>query len=114
MPREFNRNERIAAQIKRELAAILQNQIKDPRLGMVTVNAVDIGRDLAVAKVYVTNLKYNNSEQKSEKILNQAASYIRRELAKRMRMRNIPELRFLYDDSLERGNRLAAIFNELK
>ncbi|MEN8259043.1 MAG: 30S ribosome-binding factor RbfA [Pseudomonadota bacterium] len=114
MPKEFSRNERISSQIQKELAALLMRGIKDPRLGFVTINAVEVTRDLSVAKVYMTVLGADEDEiHKNVKILNQAGSFIRHELGKNIRMRSIPELRFVYDDSIDRGMKLDSLLDEI-
>lgn len=115
MAREFGRNARIASQMQKELALIIQRGIKDPRLGFVTVNEVDVTKDLAVAKVYVTVLNADSAAiERNVKILNEAAPYLRREVGKRIRMRSVPELRFLYDETLDTGMRMDAILHELE
>ena len=114
MAREFFRSDRVAAQMQRELAAILQTDIKDPRLGFVTVNAVQVSRDLALAKIYVSVLNADPDEQAlNVEILNHAAPYVRHQLAARMRMRVVSELRFVHDDSIDRGMRIDAILDQL-
>lgn len=116
MPREFSRSERVASQIQRELASILQLEMKDPGMGLLTVSDVELSRDLALAKVYISvfNLEHAQSGQSSIDQLTEATPYIRQHLASRMRLRCIPELRFIYDDSIERGAHLSAILNDLK
>lgn len=113
MAREFGRSARVSSQLQKELALILQRDIKDPRLGFVTVNEVVVTRDLAVAKVYVTVL---NADKKAIRdnieILNEASPYLRGVLGKRMKMRIIPELRFIYDDSMDTGLRVDALLKE--
>jgi len=112
MAREFGRSARVSAQLQKELALVLQQNIKDPRLGFITVNEVDVARDMAVAKIYITVLNATEQQrQENIKCLNKAAAYIRVEVGKRMRMRSIPELRFFYDDSFEKGIRVAELLN---
>lgn len=114
MPKEFSRNERISSQIQKELAALLVRGIKDPRLGLVTVNAVEVSRDLSVAKVYITVLGANADQiRQNVAILSQAAPFIRHELGKSIRMRSVPELRFMYDDSIDRGMKLDSLLDEI-
>ncbi len=113
MPREFNRSQRVSSQIQRELASILQSDIKDPRLGFVTVSEVELSRDLAVAKVFFTVLNADAQGIRDNlSVLTHSISYIRRELAKRLRTRHCPELRFIYDDSIDRGIRLAQLMSD--
>ena len=100
--------------MRRVLAELIQHSIKDPRLGFVTVNDVDVSRDLAVAKIYISVLNAEESErQRNLDVLTHAAAFLRRELSKQLRMRAIPELRFVYDDSIERGMRMDRILDDL-
>lgn len=113
MAREFARTDRVSQEIQKEVAMIIQREIKDPRLGMVTVNAVEITRDLAYAKIFVTffTLEGQNVDQSAE-ILNEASSYIRTLLAKRIKARIMPELRFVYDKSMAEGVRMTNLVNK--
>ncbi|MCC5796554.1 MAG: 30S ribosome-binding factor RbfA [Methylophaga sp.] len=106
MAKEYSRTSRISEVVMRELALLIQQEISDPRVGMVTVSHADVTADLKYCKVYVTRLNGFDSEQDIETCLEglqNAAGFLRRELGKRVNLRNIPELRFLYDKSLERG-----------
>lgn len=115
MAREFGRNTRIASQMQKELALLLQREMKDPRLGFVTVNEVEVTKDLAVAKVYVTVMNADSDKiVRNLEILNDAAAHLRREVGKRIRMRSVPELRFYYDEALDAGMRMDAILHELE
>ena len=107
--REFSRTDRVAQQIQKEIAVILQREIKDPRLGMVTVSAVEVSRDLSYAKVFITvfNTDDEDKAKQSAKILNEATGYIRSLLGKRIRARIMPELRFVIDNSLMEGMRIS-------
>ncbi len=110
MARQFGRSARVGSEIQKELALILQRDVKDPRLGLVTVNEVQVSKDLAVAKIFVTVLNVDDQgKRESIKRLNQLAPLIRSELAKRMRLRHISELRFHYDDSFDTGMRVAEL-----
>ncbi|REL27372.1 30S ribosome-binding factor RbfA [Thalassotalea euphylliae] len=113
MSRDFSRTDRVAQQIQKEVATIIQREVKDPRLGMVTVNAVEVTRDLAYAKVFVTFFTLEGQDEEvSVKILNEAASFIRTLLAKRIKARIMPELRFEYDKSLVEGVRMTNLVNQ--
>jgi len=113
MAREFGRSARVSSQIQKELALILQREFTS-RLGLVTVNEVETSKDLAVAKIYFTVLNADETGKKeSVKHLNEAAPYVRSELGKRMRLRNVPELRFYYDDSFETGMRVAELLSDV-
>ena len=106
MAREFSRSNRIGQLILRELAQMIQHEVSDPRVGMVTVSHVDVTADMKYAKVYVTRLNGVDSEQDIDECLqglSRAAGFLRRNLAGRVELRNIPELRFHYDKSLEHG-----------
>jgi ribosome-binding factor A len=113
MAREFARTDRVGQEIQKEVAMIIQREVKDPRLGMVTVSAVEITRDLAYAKVFVTffTLEGQNVDQ-SVDILNEAAGFIRTLLAKRIKARIMPDLRFVYDKSMVEGVRMTNLVNK--
>ena len=113
MAKEFSRSRRVGEQIQRELAELVQRELKDPRLGMITISAVEVSRDMSVAKVYFTVLgDESHDEKQSLKGLERASGFLRRELGHRMRLRSVPELRFHYDHSIEKGSRLSALINE--
>lgn len=109
--KEFSRTQRMGDQIQRELAQLIQQQISDPRVGMVTVSGVHLSRDLAHAKVFITVLDDKQDAAKSVQVLNSAAGFLRHELARRTLMRVIPKLRFIYDPTVERGANLVALIN---
>lgn len=117
MAREFSRTDRVGQQIHKEIASILQNEFKnrDPRLGMVTVSSVEVSRDLAHAKIYVTFFE-NDEELMNEylAILEENKGYIRTLLASRMRMRAVPALKFVRDSSLTEGIRIANLVSETR
>lgn len=112
MPREFSRTLRVGEQIRRELAELIR-KVKDPRVGNVTFGEVEVSKDLAHAKVYFTVLG-GGAEQARESAqgLNHAAGFLRRELGRVMRLRIVPELRFVYDDTQEKGARLSALIDQ--
>jgi len=112
MPKEFSRTKRVASQIQRELAQLIQFEVKDPRVGMVTVSAIELSRDLSYAKVYVTVLSANNEVGEALEGLNKAAGFLRRELGKRLSIRVTPQLTFLYDASVEHGANLSALIDK--
>jgi ribosome-binding factor A len=113
MAREFSRNARVASQLQKQLALVLQRGVKDPRLGFITVNEIEVSKDLAVAKVYVSVMNADTETKKANiKILNDAANYLRLELGHMMKMRSIPQLRFFYDDAMEKGLRITELLNE--
>ena len=106
MAQEFSRTSRIGEVIMHELAQMIQQEVSDPRVGMVTVSHVDVTSDLKYAKVYVTRLNGVESDQDVDECitgLTNAAGFLKRGIAKRVEIRTIPELRFHYDKSLEHG-----------
>lgn len=115
MSREFKRSDRVAQEIQKEIAVILQREVKDPRIGMVTVSDVEVSRDLAYAKIFVTFLFDNDQEAISQgmKGLEKASPYIRTLVGKAMRLRIVPELRFIYDESLVEGMRMSNLVSNV-
>ncbi len=111
MPRDFPRTRRIGEQMQRELAALIRDAVKDPRVGMVTVSAVEVTRDLAHAKVFVTVLGDETARRDTMTALVSAAGFLRHELGQRMLTRTVPQLRFVYDESIEHGTRLSALID---
>ena len=108
MSASFKRTDRIAELMLRKLSALIQQEIKDPRLtAMVTLSGVNVTSDLSYAKVYFTVL--NGDEQETKQILNQAATYLRSALAKSMSTRKVPELTFVFDSSIEYGKKLSKL-----
>ncbi|MGD8108295.1 30S ribosome-binding factor RbfA [Pantoea sp. FN0302] len=110
MAKEFGRPQRVAQELQKEIAMIIQREIKDPRVGMmVTVSGVEVSRDLAYAKVFVTFLNDDNADaiKGGIKALQDASGYIRSLLGKAMRLRIVPELTFFYDNSLVEGMRMS-------
>src|SRR5690606_8924852 len=102
---------RVGEQMQRELAALIREAVKDPRIGMVTVSGVEVTRDLAHAKVFVTVLGDAEARAGSMAALNSAAGFLRHELGQRMLTRTVPQLRFDYDESIERGSALSALID---
>ena len=115
MPAEFNRAQRLGERIKRDLALLIQCELKDPRIGMVTVNFVQLSKDLSYADVNVTVLVPGDVEEEiveSLAILNEASVFLRTELGRGLRVRKVPHLRFHYDDSLKRGARINELIHQ--
>lgn len=105
-----HRAQRIAEQIRHELAVILMRETKDPRIHGVTFTAVEVSSDLEHAKVWFTLLEGEPAEV--GKVLGHAGGYLRTELAHRLRLRTVPRLTFQYDESVERGARLSRLIEE--
>ncbi|SDG30847.1 ribosome-binding factor A [Onishia taeanensis] len=112
--REFKRTDRVADQLQQELAVLIQREVKDPRLGMITVSGVTVSRDLGYADVYVTLLGENDAERVKDnlKVLKRAAGFLRSQIARRIKLRHVPELRFHYDESVVRGQQLSSLIEE--
>ena len=113
MAREFSRTRRLGEQIQRDLAQIIQREVKDPRLGMVTVSGVELSRDLGHAKVYVTVMGEGADIETSLTILNKVAGFLRHELGRHIVARTIPQLHFHYDESVERGAALSKLIDDV-
>lgn len=102
---------RVADQIQKDLAVLIRSEVKDPRLSpFITLEEVRVTRDLSVATIYISTL--DDKGEESQRILAKAAGYLRRELGKRIRMRSIPELRFVYDTLSEDAQRMSGLINE--
>jgi ribosome-binding factor A len=112
MGQNFKRTDRIAEMIQRKLAQIIPQEVKDPRLnGFVTISAVKVAADLGHAKIYFTVL--NADKKLAETILNAAASYLRSALARSITLRTVPQLHFIYDESIEYGQRLSRLIDDV-
>lgn len=110
MPKEFSRSRRVGEQLQREIAQLLQLEVKDPRVAGVTVQAVDVSRDLSYAKVFYTVMDGKDLDEVQQG-LDKAAGFLRRELGKSLVMRHVPALRFKYDASVERGSSLSQLID---
>jgi len=104
-PRDFTRSERVAGQLRRDLARLIQQEIKDPEVGFVSLSDVEVSRDLAHAKVFITVFEPDKAKT-SLKALHRASAFLRRRLGQELRMRHVPELHFLHDDSVEQGSHI--------
>jgi len=112
MAREFSRTERVGSQMQRELSVLVRDDLKDPRLGMVTIQEVRVVRDFSHAKVFFTTMGSEDDHAAITKIMNKSASFLRHELGHRMKLRTIPQLKFVYDVSIEHGSHLSAMIDE--
>jgi ribosome-binding factor A len=109
-----NRPERVAERIKRETAEILENELRDPRLhGIVSVTDVEITPDLSMARIFVSTLAEGDARDQILKALSSAAGFVRRRLAPRLGLREVPEVRFLLDTSIEKGTRVEFLLRKL-
>ena len=114
MAKEFHRADRVADAMRRELARLIQHEVRDPRVGMVNVNDVEVSRDLATAKVFVTLVGEDDRSKidTSMEALNKAAGFLRSQLAKEIQIRTIPRLQFRYDETSVRGQHLSALIDK--
>jgi ribosome-binding factor A len=101
----------VGEQIQRELATLIRDHIDDPRLGMVSISAVEISRDLSHAKVFFSTLGEQQDADTSLEVLQGAAGFLRHLLGQSMAMRHVPQLHFKQDHSLEQGARLSALID---
>ena len=108
------RPERVAERIKREAADILESQLRDPRVtGMVSVTDVEVTQDLSFARIYVSVLASSTPVDDVLRVLQSAAPFVRRQLAPRLELREVPQIRFLLDDSIERGARVDELLRKI-
>lgn len=102
---------RVADQIQKDLAVLIRSEVKDPRLSpFITIEEVRVTRDLSVATIYISTL--DDKGEDSQRILEKAAGFLRRELGKRIRMRSVPELRFVYDTLSEDAQHMSGLINK--
>lgn len=109
MPRDYPRSRRIADQIQRELSEIIRLELKDPRVGMVTLTEVEVSHDQSHARVFFTSMGDDVAE--TLRGLQHATGFLRSELAHRMKLRVVPQLQFKFDESVERGMRLSSLID---
>lgn len=110
----MQRSDRVGDEIKKVIADLIQNDIKDPRMPeMVSVVTVEVSRDLSHAWVYISVLGDETARQNCADVLSRAAGFIRREVAARIRLRITPELHFCFDDSIERGIRISRLIDDV-
>ena len=112
MKRHSQRAQRVADQIQRELATLLRDEVKDPRVGRVTVTVVEVSPDLSHAKVFFTHLAGRDHAQDTLEALQRASGFLRTELSRRLQLYSVPQLHFAYDDSIESGMRLSQLIDE--
>ena len=108
------RPERLAEAIKKEVSELLAEELKDPRIGFVSITSVEVSRDLRYASVYISVFGEPETRKASLDALQKAHGFIRGELAKRIRMRYTPEITFKLDESIERGSRLITLINKVR
>ncbi|WKZ33880.1 MAG: 30S ribosome-binding factor RbfA [Thermodesulfobacteriota bacterium] len=111
----YKRSERVADLIKEEVASmVLYGEIKDPRIGFVTITKVELTPDLKEARIFFSQLGSPGDREKSRKGLESASGYIRRNLAKKLDLRHIPKITFLFDESLEYSEKIEKMIRDMK
>ncbi|MCP3907035.1 MAG: 30S ribosome-binding factor RbfA [Oceanicoccus sp.] len=114
MAKEYSRTQRVGDFLKQELASLIQFEVRDPRVGMVSITDVEVSRDMSHAKVFMTVLGKDSEEEASESIevLNKAAGFLRTQIAKNNNARTTPRLRFYFDSSVGRGQHLSNLIDK--
>ena len=112
MPREFTRNQRLGAQMLRTLSELLRFETKDPGLADVSLTAVDLSRDLSVARIYFSLLNPDDDPQPALDGLKRASGFLRSKLGSALMVRHVPELRFLHDDSIAHGVEISRLIDD--
>jgi len=112
MPKEFSRGQRVAEQVRRELAELIRQELKDPRVSLISLTDVALTPDYAHAKVFFTAISGADSVPEILEGLRRASGFLRRELGKRVRIHTLPELHFHYDRSVEEGSRLSQLIDQ--
>ena len=114
MANDFKRTDRVSGLLQRKLAQIILTEVKDPRLPrIITVSAVKVSPDMSMAKVYITVLGERAESDVSLDILNKASSFLRTVLARSIKLRIVPHLKFVYDESIEYGNKLRKMIDDI-
>jgi ribosome-binding factor A len=114
MPREYGRNRRVADLVQRELAVLIQRELEPGRAGIVTVSNTDVSPDLSLARIHFTSLGGTLDSKELAAELNSRAGSFRRQLAQSLSLRNVPRLKFLFDESVERAARLSSLIEKVK
>lgn len=111
--KEFKRTDRVADFLKKELGSLIQLELRDPRLGMISVTDVEVSRDLAHARIFVTVMGKETAEEANDalKVLNKAAGFLRSRVAKSHNARTTPALKFVFDTSVRRGEYMSRLID---
>jgi ribosome-binding factor A len=107
------RPQKLGDLIQRELSELVQRELRDPRVGMITLTGVDVSPDFSHAKVFFTCLNKEHVDE-AKQGLKRAAGFLRSQLARRIKLYTTPELRFEYDESVERGDRISRLIDSTK
>jgi ribosome-binding factor A len=108
-----SRPDRVADQLRAELAQLLVREVHDPGIGFVTVTRVQVSPDLQSARVYYTSLGDESKRRDTSRALGRALPFLRRQIGSRLRLRRVPELKFIYDDSIAGQDRIEQLLNEI-
>ena len=108
-----DRTRRVAELIRRALADIIRDQLPDHGLGLLSITATEVTRDLSRATVFISLLGEEEDQERATKILNEESSALRHELSRTLNLRHTPEIKFRYDLSIERGERLSRLIDDL-
>jgi ribosome-binding factor A len=111
MKRHSQRAERVADQVQRELAVLLRDEVKDPRVGRITITSVEVSADLSHAKVFFTHLAGREYAEDAVHALQRTAGFLRTQLSHRLKLYSVPQLHFAYDDSIESGMRISRLID---
>ncbi len=109
----YKRSKRVGDLFREEIAEIIMNRVKDPRVGFITVTSVKVSEDLSYARVYISVLKKEDTEE-TLRVLNAASGFVRSEIGKRVRIKKLPRFEFFEDESLEYGARIDNLLRKLK
>ncbi len=113
MPKEFHRSERVSGLLHRVVSDIVRNEVRDPRLNLVTLTDLQLSRDLSVAKIYFTSMDDAAELESIKTVLNGAAGFIRSRVGREVKLRIMPELRFLVDEAELHGRRISGLINDV-
>ena len=111
MPKDFSRTLRVADQIQRELAQLISLEVKDPRVGMVTLTGVEVTSDYTHAKIFFTLLGNDAQVESALRGLSHAAGFLRGQIGRRIKLHTIPELHFVFDQSVKDGAKLSELID---
>ena len=112
MPREFSRNQRLGAQLRRILSEVIRFESKDPGVADLTLTAVELSKDLSVAKIYFSLLNPDDDPKPAIEGLQRASGFLRRRLGNELTVRHVPELRFVHDDSVAHGVQISKLIDD--
>ena len=109
-----SRPSRVGDQLRAEIADLLSREVHDPGIGFLTITRVDVTSDLQQARVYYTTLGDDKARRESSRALGRVAPFLRRQIGRRLRLKRVPELEFFFDESIEKGDRIERILQEIR